>query len=78
MTIRWQGLEQVYRSSFEKMPFPALGDVQFVQVADDLTVGNLMGQHGVHRPKGASAACRSHARLLGDAWACRAGLGSAA
>jgi O-acetyl-ADP-ribose deacetylase (regulator of RNase III) len=44
---RWSEPERVYRSAFEKPPFPALGDVQFVKVSEDLTVANLIGQHGV-------------------------------
>jgi O-acetyl-ADP-ribose deacetylase (regulator of RNase III) len=44
---RWTEPERTYRSAFEKPPFPALGDVQFVKVAEDLTVANLIGQHGV-------------------------------
>jgi O-acetyl-ADP-ribose deacetylase (regulator of RNase III) len=44
---RWSEPERVYRSAFERPPFPALGDVQFVKVSEGLTVANLIGQHGV-------------------------------
>ena len=51
---RWGEPERVYRSAFEELPFPSLGDVQFVKVSEDLTVANLIGQHGVRsaRSKG--------------------------
>lgn len=34
--------------------FP-LGDVQFVSVGGNITVANLIGQHGVGRPRGTAA-----------------------
>jgi O-acetyl-ADP-ribose deacetylase (regulator of RNase III) len=48
---RWSEPERVYRSAFAKPPFPQLGDVQFVPVTDNITVANLIGQHGVRSPR---------------------------
>jgi O-acetyl-ADP-ribose deacetylase (regulator of RNase III) len=48
---RWSEPEHVYRSAFSKPPFPQLGDVQFVPVTDNITVANLIGQHGVRSPR---------------------------
>jgi O-acetyl-ADP-ribose deacetylase (regulator of RNase III) len=44
---RWSEPERVYRTAFAELPFPKLGDVQFVPVTDNITVANLIGQHGV-------------------------------
>lgn len=41
---RWKEPERVYRESQ-----PRLGDVQFVRVTSDLTVANLIGQHGIRK-----------------------------
>jgi O-acetyl-ADP-ribose deacetylase (regulator of RNase III) len=47
---RWSEPERVYRTAFAKRPFPQLGDVQFVPVTHNITVANLIGQHGVRSP----------------------------
>jgi O-acetyl-ADP-ribose deacetylase (regulator of RNase III) len=47
---RWSEPERMYRAAFTKLPFPQLGDVQFMSVTNDITVANLIGQHGVRRP----------------------------
>lgn len=49
LSKRWPEPEQRYRAwhrGEDKMPF-ALGEVQFVQVADDIWVANLIGQRDV-------------------------------
>lgn len=45
---RWSEPERVYRAAFSTSAQPALGDVQFVAVADGVTVANLIGQHDLH------------------------------
>ncbi|MBI3561677.1 MAG: macro domain-containing protein [Gammaproteobacteria bacterium] len=44
---RWPLPEKTYRAAFTHSPKPALGNVQFVAVSDDLYVANLIGQHGI-------------------------------
>ena len=44
---RWTEPERVYKASFDAVPPPVLGDVQFVPVAGAIVVANLVGQHGV-------------------------------
>jgi O-acetyl-ADP-ribose deacetylase (regulator of RNase III) len=44
---RWKEPERVYKASFDGVPPPGLGDVQFVPVARTIVVANLIGQHGV-------------------------------
>lgn len=44
---RWKEPERVYKASFDGIPPPALGDVQFVPVTGAIVVANLIGQHGV-------------------------------
>ena len=47
---RWKQPEVNYKAAYtDTTPFPALGDVQFIKVADDITVANLIGQHGIKR-----------------------------
>lgn len=48
---RWPKAEREYRTAFAQAPKPSLGDVQIVEVADDMYVANLIGQHGVARSK---------------------------
>lgn len=52
---RWPAPEKIYRDAFKATPPPALGDVQFVAVADDITVANIIGQHGVRSPSNKTA-----------------------
>lgn len=51
----WPKPEQVYKDSFKQEPKPLLGDVQFVQVDESLTVVNIIGQHGVRSPRSKTA-----------------------
>jgi O-acetyl-ADP-ribose deacetylase (regulator of RNase III) len=44
---RWKEPERIYKASFAGEQPPVLGDVQFVPVATDLVVANLIGQHGI-------------------------------
>lgn len=52
---RWSKPEQVYKDSFKQEPKPSLGDTQFVQVEESLTVANIIGQHGVRSPRNKTA-----------------------
>src|SRR5437016_861603 len=49
LSRRWPEPEQRYRAWWRREETPAftLGQVQFVQVEDDLLVANLIGQHGM-------------------------------
>lgn len=49
VSARWSAPETAYRAAFKKDGKPALGNVQFIRVASDLTVANLIGQHGTVR-----------------------------
>jgi O-acetyl-ADP-ribose deacetylase (regulator of RNase III) len=58
LSKRWKEPEEQYRQWIKTFPrvesngfrfYDALGQVQFVQVAPDLTVGNMLGQHLVGR-----------------------------
>lgn len=44
---RWMQPEAQYRKAFSGSTRPQLGDVQFVEVEPDITVANLIGQHGI-------------------------------
>lgn len=45
LSKKWQAPEQQYRQWYKSDESFALGEVQFVQVEDDLWVSNLIGQH---------------------------------
>ncbi len=47
---RWKSPERIYKEAFAagEVP-PSLGDVQFVEVGQGITVANLIGQHGIRR-----------------------------
>lgn len=49
---RWPEPEARYREAFASAAPPGLGDVQVVPVEKDLSVVNLVGQHGVRRAGG--------------------------
>lgn len=49
LSRRWQEPESIYRQAFNAIPAPVLGDVQFVRVDSEITVANLIGQHGIAR-----------------------------
>ena len=46
---RWPEPEQEYRRAFMGGKSLGLGDVQFISVSDNITVANLVGQHGIKR-----------------------------
>lgn len=50
---RWPQPEREYKIAFSQAPTPSLGDVQFVIVSDDITVANIIGQHGIKKKGGA-------------------------
>lgn len=54
LSKRWKTPEQCYRAAFADRR-PALGDVQFVQVEDDITVANIIGQHGIRSARNKTA-----------------------
>ena len=47
LSRRFREPEACYRAAFAGAEPPALGDVQLVSVADDITVANLIGQRGL-------------------------------
>ena len=49
---RWKEPERVYRQAFTGATPPVLGDVQFVDVGDTLTIANMIAQHGIRRVGG--------------------------
>ena len=49
---RWPEPERDYRQWFESEPRPRLGEVQFVTVKDEITVANMIGQHGLRKSRG--------------------------
>ncbi len=55
LSKRWPEAERVYRSSFYSGNPPRLGEVQFVTVNDEITVANVIGQHGVKTRRNSSA-----------------------
>ena len=52
---RWPEPESAYRNAFKASARPALGDVQFIDVTDDITVANVIGQHGIRLPANKAA-----------------------
>ncbi|RYG08879.1 MAG: Appr-1-p processing protein [Chitinophagaceae bacterium] len=46
---RWKAPEQHYRNWYKSKDQFALGEVQFVQVENDLWVANLIGQHKIYK-----------------------------
>jgi O-acetyl-ADP-ribose deacetylase (regulator of RNase III) len=55
---RWPEPEIRYRQAFQRSPRPALGDVDFVEVAPGLFVANMVGQHGIRRGKNSTPPIR--------------------
>jgi O-acetyl-ADP-ribose deacetylase (regulator of RNase III) len=50
---RWPEPEQTYRTALasHQETKPKLGDVQFIPVGNNITVANIIGQHGTRSPK---------------------------
>lgn len=63
VSARWKAPERAYRKAFEEGGLK-LGEVQFVEVAGDLTVANMVGQKGVRRQKGPPIRYEALARAL--------------
>ncbi len=49
LSNRWKAPEQQYRQWYKSEENFALGEVQFVQVEDQLWVANLIGQHKIRK-----------------------------
>jgi O-acetyl-ADP-ribose deacetylase (regulator of RNase III) len=62
---RWKAPEQQYRAWFKTQDNFALGETQFVQVADQLWVANLIGQHKINKDEKGNAPIRYEAVLAG-------------
>jgi O-acetyl-ADP-ribose deacetylase (regulator of RNase III) len=62
---RWKLPEQKFREWFKSKDNFNLGQVQFVQVEDDLWVANLIGQHKINKDEFGNAPIRYDAILLG-------------
>jgi O-acetyl-ADP-ribose deacetylase (regulator of RNase III) len=62
---RWKLPEQRYREWFKTMDNFNLGQVQFVQVEEELWVANLIGQHKINKDENDNAPIRYEAILLG-------------
>ena len=62
---RWKEPEQKYREWFKSKENFILGQVQFVQVGQELWVANLLGQHKINKDENGNAPIRYEAILLG-------------
>lgn len=62
---RWKKPEQQYKAWFASKEGFILGQVQFVQVEDELWVANLIGQHKIYKDENGNAPIRYDAVLLG-------------
>ncbi|MFZ1786878.1 MAG: hypothetical protein WAT92_01145 [Saprospiraceae bacterium] len=62
---RWKQPEQQYRQWFKSNDNFNLGQVQFIQVEDDLWVANLIGQHKINKDENGNAPIRYDAILEG-------------
>lgn len=62
---RWKQPEQQYREWFKTKADFNLGQVQFVQVEEQLWVANLIGQHKINKDENGNAPIRYEAILLG-------------
>lgn len=62
---RWKQPEQQYRHWFKSNDNFNLGQVQFVQVENELWVANLIGQHKIIKDEDGNAPIRYQAILLG-------------
>lgn len=62
---RWKQPEQQYREWFKSKVNFSLGQVQFVQVKEDLWVANLIGQHKIYKDEQGNAPIRYEAILMG-------------
>ena len=58
---RWKKPENQYREWFKSKDGFELGKVQFVQVEEDLSVANLIGQHKINKDENGNAPIRYNA-----------------
>jgi O-acetyl-ADP-ribose deacetylase (regulator of RNase III) len=65
ITRRWKQPEQQYRQWFKSNDNFSLGQVQFVQVEEELWVANLIGQHKINKDENGNAPIRYEAILAG-------------
>ncbi len=62
---RWKQPEKNYREWYTSKENFTLGEVQFVQVEEELWVANLLGQHKINKDEEGNAPIRYEATLLG-------------
>ncbi len=62
---RWKQPEQKYREWFKTKDNFELGEVQFVQVEEELWVANLIGQHKINKDENGNTPIRYEAILIG-------------
>lgn len=62
---RWKEPERSYRDWFKTKDNFVLGQVQFIQVEDELWVANLIGQHQINKDEQGNAPIRYEAILSG-------------
>lgn len=62
---RWREPEHQYRQWFKSNDNFSLGQVQFVQVEEELWVANLIGQHKINKDENGNSPIRYEAILLG-------------
>lgn len=62
---RWKLPEQKYREWFKSKENFNLGQVQFVQVENELWIANLIGQHKINKDENGNAPIRYNAILIG-------------
>ena len=62
---RWKAPELRYREWFKSKESFELGQVQFVQVENEIWVANLIGQHKINRDENGNAPIRYEAILSG-------------
>jgi len=60
---RWPQPEEAFRRAYASAKKPALGDVEFVRVEDDVVVANMIGQRGIARGAGGTPPIRYEAVL---------------
>ncbi len=62
---RWKLPEQKYREWFKSKENFNLGQVQFVQVENELWIANLIGQHKINKDENGNSPIRYEAILIG-------------
>jgi len=62
---RWKAPEKNYRDWFASKENFQLGEVQFVQVEDNLWIANLIGQHKIRKDENGNAPIRYNAIEIG-------------